>query len=58
MAAKRRTRTPQERMEHLHKALSKLVILAEAAAELHVAASLTAAAIAELLEEMEALSLR
>ena len=40
-------------MEHLHKALSKMVTLAEAAAELHLAASMTAAAIAELLEEME-----
>lgn len=56
--SKRTKRTPEERTEHLHRALSKLIVLAEAAAELHVAASMTAAAIAELLDEMEALSRR
>ncbi len=40
-------------MKHLHKALSRLVSLAEAAAELHVAAAATATAIAELVDSMQ-----
>jgi hypothetical protein len=39
-------------VKHLRKALSRLVTLAEAAAELHVASAATATAIAELLDTM------
>ena len=39
-------------MKYLHRALSRLVTLAEAAAELHVAAAATASAIAELVDSM------
>ena len=50
---KPKKRTPEEQIVHLHRTLSKMVVLAEAAAELHVAASQAASAIAELLAEIE-----
>lgn len=52
---KRKPRTREQQLVHLHGALSKLVVLAEAAAELHVAASSAAMAIAEVVEELDGL---
>ena len=58
MAPKTKLKKPRSReqqLAHLNAALSKLVVLSEAAADLHLAASQTAMAIAELLEELNGL---